>query len=76
MQNIAPITKNPVMKTMMSSCSLENWSASPILGLPFASGDSELAHAGLTQIASETVKPPRIMCAAFRVRSRVDQAMV
>lgn len=31
-----------------------------VVGLPFANGDSELVRAGLTPIASETVKPPRI----------------
>ena len=31
-----------------------------VVGLPFARGESEIAHAGLTEIASETVKPPRI----------------
>lgn len=31
-----------------------------VVGLPFAKGESEIALAGLTEIASETVKPPRI----------------
>ena len=32
-----------------------------VAGLPFARGDSELEHAGLTAIASETIRPPRIL---------------
>jgi flavin reductase (DIM6/NTAB) family NADH-FMN oxidoreductase RutF len=45
--NLPPF--NPVMlgKTM-------------IVGLPFATGDNELVHAGLTAMQSETVRPPRI----------------
>jgi flavin reductase (DIM6/NTAB) family NADH-FMN oxidoreductase RutF len=32
-----------------------------VVGLPFAKGESELVPAGLTPIASETVRPPRIL---------------
>lgn len=32
-----------------------------VVGLPFAKGDSEITHAGLTSLASETVRPPRIL---------------
>lgn len=32
-----------------------------VVGLPFDAGDSEIAHAGLTAIESETVRPPRIL---------------
>lgn len=32
-----------------------------VVGLPFEAGESEIVHAGLTAIESETVRPPRIL---------------
>lgn len=43
-----------------------------VVGLPFARGDNEIVRAGLTGIASETVRPPRIFECPRHFECRVE----
>ncbi|MFZ5692216.1 MAG: flavin reductase family protein [Pseudomonadota bacterium] len=43
-----------------------------VVGLPFAKGDNELMHAGLTAIGSDTVRPPRILECPRHFECKVD----